>query len=199
MKLIVGLGNPGEKYIDTRHNIGFMAIDALARVWQADLKQEKKFSARIFLSRSDQIILAQPSLFMNQSGIAVARIARFYKVAPQDIWVIHDDVDLVLEKLKIVQNRGTAGHKGVFSIIQQLGTTDFVRFRLGVGRPHSGQAQVGGKKASKFDDSREVTDFVLAQFLPTEADEVKKLIKKTTRSVEIGLEKGIEAAMNQYN
>jgi PTH1 family peptidyl-tRNA hydrolase len=136
---------------------------------------------------------------MNDSGLAVARIAGFYKISPADIWILHDDVDLALGKLKIVKGRGSAGHKGVLSVIEKLGTINFVRFRMGVGHPHSGRVKVGGKRAGKFDTDKETSDFVLSEFLPTQQDEARQLVKKTAEAVSVALEEGIEVAMNKYN
>lgn len=199
MKLIVGLGNPGRKYQNTRHNIGFMVIDRLMGEGKVSPRIEKKFSALVFHDHKRDLILARPTVFMNESGIAVARIANFYRLAPEDIWVIHDDVDLPLEKLKIVKKRGSAGHKGVMSIIKELGTVNFVRFRLGVGHPHSGRLMKGGKRVGKFDAPREVTDFVLAPFVAADLDEVRKLVGKTVEAIELALEEGLKKAMNRYN
>jgi peptidyl-tRNA hydrolase, PTH1 family len=141
MKLIIGLGNPGKKYQTTRHNAGFMAIEYFREKnkdkygfsnWQHD----KKFQAEIsegFLS-GDKIILAKPQTFMNASGFAVGAIAHFYKLAPLDIIVINDDIDLPFGVIKIQQNISSAGHKGIKSIIEKLGTQDFKRLRFGIGK-----------------------------------------------------------------
>ncbi|HUW22353.1 MAG TPA: aminoacyl-tRNA hydrolase [Candidatus Bathyarchaeia archaeon] len=205
MKLIIGLGNPGKKYEDTRHNLGFLVVDEIARhikrkMRRPDLqfKTWRKFNSEV-LSLAADILLVKPQTFMNESGSAVGKLAGFYKVEPEDIWVIHDDVDLPLEKIKIVKSRGSAGHQGVASIIKQLGAADFVRLRLGIGHPHAGQRMEGGKKIIKFDTPEEMEDFVLAPFMPTEADEVRKLVKKAVEAISLALKKGIKAAMNRYN
>jgi PTH1 family peptidyl-tRNA hydrolase len=199
MRLIVGLGNPGLKYLNTRHNLGFLVLETLARKWKVSFRVRKKFASLVFFNPQKKIILAKPQLFMNESGIAVRRIAGFYKIQSEDVWVIHDDLDLPLGRLKIIKARGAAGHKGVFSVINQLGTIDFVRFRLGIAHPHAGRAQKGGKKVTKFDSQEETEDFVLSLFEDQEKDEVKRLIKKTIKAIELALEKGLDRAMNQYN
>jgi PTH1 family peptidyl-tRNA hydrolase len=184
MKLIVGLGNHGKKYEKTRHNLGFMVVEALVQMENGEWKMEKKFNSQLSIINS-QLLLAKPQTLMNASGFAVVKLANFYKIKPEDLWVIHDDVDLPLGKLKIVRERGSAGHRGVISIIEQLGTTDFVRFRLGIGHP---------KRDGKWTE-----DFVLSPFLPTEKDEVKRLIKKTVEAIKVGLRGGGEQAIGKFN
>jgi len=145
MYLIVGLGNPGREYKDTRHNIGFMTVEVLARKWginwQTDGKK-KSLKAQKFIEGTE-IILLKPQTFMNLSGEAVAKVANFYKIKTGDIIVIHDDIDLSLGQLKIQKGGGTAGHHGLESIVKCLGTGDFVRIRVGIGRP------MGNKQISK--------------------------------------------------
>ncbi|MBU3924374.1 aminoacyl-tRNA hydrolase [Patescibacteria group bacterium] len=136
MKLVIGLGNPGEKYKKTRHNTGFMAIDAAASKLQAtSYKLQANFNAEISKGTIDdeKIILAKPQTFMNESGKAVRAIADYYKINTGDIIVIHDDLDIPLGKYKIARDRASAGHKGVQSIIDALGTKDFARIRIGIG------------------------------------------------------------------
>ncbi|MBI2042670.1 MAG: aminoacyl-tRNA hydrolase [Candidatus Nealsonbacteria bacterium] len=136
MKLIIGLGNPGKKYEKTRHNFGFLAIDELQKQTPKDA------------------ILLKPDTFMNKSGKAVKEKAAYYKIKPQDIWVIHDDIDLPLGEYKISRGQGSAGHKGVQSIIDELGTKDFNRIRLGI-------CPASGKPSN-------VEDFVLQKFTAEE-------------------------------
>ncbi|MFH1193910.1 MAG: aminoacyl-tRNA hydrolase [bacterium] len=134
MKLIIGLGNPGKKYEKTRHNLGFMAVDFLrAAAGAPDFKMNKKLAAEV--SKSGEIIFAKPQTFMNLSGEAVAKLLSFFKLSPADLVVIHDDLDLDFGKIKTGAGHGAAGHNGVKSIIELLGTKDFNRVRLGVGRP----------------------------------------------------------------
>ena len=153
MKLIVGLGNPGGKHARNRHNVGFMAVDAIAAVhgfgpWR------KKFSSQVAEGRigGDKVLLLKPETFMNDSGRAVAEAARFYKLAPADIIVIHDELDLAPGRVRVKTGGGHAGHNGLKSIIAHLGP-DFHRLRIGIGHP--------GSKAA-------VTRHVLSDFLKSE-------------------------------
>ncbi|MDP3954820.1 MAG: aminoacyl-tRNA hydrolase [bacterium] len=196
MKLIVGLGNPGEKYLNTRHNIGFMAVDKLLKDlapveksrWELDGKTKAE------TAKLGEILLAKPQTFMNAVGFAVAKLVNFYKVESSDLWVVHDDLDLPLGKIKIRQGGGAAGHHGLESIIEKLGTTNFVRFRLGVGRPkgHDAWEKLNIKR-------REVEKYVLSKFSATEEKEVGRLIKKASEAVQVALKKGLETAMNRFN
>jgi PTH1 family peptidyl-tRNA hydrolase len=139
MKLIVGLGNPGKKYAKTRHNVGFMIVDALRETLTADpnlshWELSKKFNAEVCggTSGKQQFVLAKPMTFMNDSGQAVQLVAHFYKLTPADIIVVHDDKDLPLGAVKVQTDRGDAGHNGVRSIIAHIGTKEFTRVRIGV-------------------------------------------------------------------
>jgi len=194
MKLIVGLGNPGKKYRNTRHNIGFMVLDGLLgkltpvgeTVWQ----QSKKFNSLI--AKIDDIILVKPQTFMNASGIAVAKIASYYYIEPAEIWVIHDEVDLPLGKIRIRKGGGTAGHRGLESIIEQLGTGGFVRFRLGIGHPR--EVAKSMRKREKL-----VEKYVLSRFSLKEKSAVKQMVKKGVKAIQLALDEGLERAMNQFN
>jgi PTH1 family peptidyl-tRNA hydrolase len=198
MKLIVGLGNPGEKYRTTRHNLGWMVIDELVNEFESQGLKLKNFSfAQVYEGRG--FLLAKPKAFMNNSGASVKELITNYQLPTFDFWLIHDDIDLPLGKLKIVKNKGSAGHKGVMSAIRELGTVDFVRFRLGISHPRRSRKMVGGKRIVKYDSKEDLEEFVLAPFLPTEQDEVKNLIEKTVKAIKLALEQGIEAAMNRYN
>jgi len=134
MKIIFGLGNPGEKYKKTRHNLGFMILDRLAEKFSVNFEKNSKFNAETAEVKNDseKIVLVKPSTFMNNSGQAVQAIMSFFKVSPQDILVVHDEIDLTFGKIKIATDSGPAGHKGVSSIIESLGTKDFKRIRFGV-------------------------------------------------------------------
>lgn len=197
MILIVGLGNPGEKYAKTRHNLGFRVVDALAREYanKQIIKYANKFKAEICQLNSE-IILAKPLTFMNTSGFAVAKISQYRNIPISNIWIIHDDVDLPLGKLKIRFGGAAAGHHGVESVIKELGTDEFVRFRLGVGptSPHS--ASLRGASRGKSGD---LESYVLKEFDVNERTELKNIIKKTVKAVKTALDKGIERAMNEYN
>lgn len=186
MILIVGLGNPGRQYENTRHNIGFMVIDKLEKelvqgnppVWQKD---EKK---NVLTVKLGDVLLVKPQTFMNNSGYAVRALMDFYKLVPDNVWVVHDDIDLPLGKIKVRAKGASAGHKGVESILRELKSDSFVRFRLGIGRGvHSGS----------------VVSFVLSRFRQGEAGDFKKLIKYGVAAVRLALKDGIDRAMNRYN
>jgi len=155
-KIIVGLGNPGEKYVNTRHNAGFLVVDEVVvgegMVWRL----EKKFKSLV--AQSNEFLLVKPQTNMNLSGEAVSKIVSYYKTVPEKLFVIHDDVDFPTLAYKLQFGRESAGHKGVEDIINRLGTKDFWRVRVGVGRSQQ--------------DPFEVEDFVLSKF---EKEEIKKI------------------------
>ncbi len=186
MIIIVGLGNPGKKYKDTRHNIGFRIADKFREINNfLEFRLSKKFNSLISegILNGEKIIIAKPQTFMNKSGKAVLALTNFYKT--KDLFVIHDDIDLPLGKIKIVKGRGSAGHKGIESIIKEIGTKDFIRFRVCI-QPTKGKP----KNAEKF---------VLQKFSKEEERVIKKIIKKTVEAIELTSEKGLEKAMSEYN
>ena len=166
MKLVVGLGNPGERYAKTRHNVGFMVLDKLIKKYVATPQSNKKLGA-ILYSLDKERMLIKPQTFMNSSGGPVANIVRFYKIKPESLLIVHDDVDLLFGEVKQQFARGSAGHRGVQSIIDSLGTEGFNRVRIGVGRPYS---SVGEKM--------ETDAYVLQKFTEGEG-EVTTLIQKS--------------------
>ena len=201
MKLIVGLGNPGEKYASVRHNLGFMVADELgSRVkglgdrWEYNekLKSEIIKTNYTLVAKPYTLILAKPQAYMNNSGMSVKLLAAYYKVAPGDIIVIHDELDLPLGKIKVRIGGAAAGHHGVESIIEVLGTDQFIRVRLGIGnlRTQSGEHKGQSKLTEKF---------VLEPFVPREKPQVKHMIKQAIKALDLLLEKGLEKAQNQYN
>lgn len=208
MKIIIGLGNPGSEYQDTRHNIGFMTIEKLAKeltpepmVW----KEDGKFNALVL--KIGEVLLVKPITFMNNSGVAVSVIMHYYKLSPSDIWVIHDDMDLPIGKIRIRQKGSSAGHRGVDSIIAELKTDTFVRFRLGIGRGKlyskgdSDTVDIEKGNAGKAQHRRHQWDisFVLSRFTQGEAGTLKHLIKNGTEAVRIALIEGIDKAMDRFN
>ncbi len=137
--LIVGLGNPGSKYTDTRHNVGFIAVDELARRWKESLSTEKWNALSCRMVQWDcRLTLIKPVTFMNLSGRAVAEYAKFYKIPVQNIIVVHDDLDMHPGRLKLVRGGGAGGHNGIKSITQSLGSNEFFRLKIGIGRPGKG-------------------------------------------------------------
>ncbi len=167
MILIVGLGNPGKKYINTRHNVGFRAIDQLGSL---SLKE---------------VILAKPKTFMNLSGKSVKNLLKNHNLKSDNLIVIHDDIDIPLSEIRIVKNRGAAGHKGVESIIKEINSKNFVRFRIGI-QPKSGKP-------------KNPENFVLQKFNKEEEKIVKEVIQKTTEAIEMTLKEGLDRVMNQFN
>lgn len=200
MKLIAGLGNPGLKHEKTRHNLGFMVIDSLFKDYATpkdSFHEEKKFQAEIAeiiwqpkKGKSEKVILAKPLTFMNGSGDAVKLISSFYKINSEDIWVVHDEVDLPLGAMKIRFAGSSAGHKGIESIIEKLKTEKFWRFRMGIGLQ---KAKTDGKKLKKIDN------FVLSGFMENERGKAREIIKRGVKAIEHALEEGMEKAMNRFN
>jgi len=197
MKLIVGLGNPGPNYSKSRHNFGFIAIDYFKDITNIFSDWQIKSEFRSFLSEGligeEKIILAKPQTMMNLSGQAVKTLADYYKIAAENIWVIHDDLDLPLGILRVSQNSGSAGHKGVESIIKNLGAKNFIRLRLGI---HPiGQTFF----VTFFKKLTSANKFVLQKFLKSEETMVQETIKKTSLAIQTALKEGIAQAMNQFN
>lgn len=193
MKLIIGLGNPGEKYQGTRHNLGFEVLEKLISKgnYQQLWVENKRFKAEI-IKVDDQLMLVKPLTHMNNSGMAVVALANFYKITPEDIIIVHDELDLPLGQIKVRLGGSGAGHHGVESVIEKLGKDQFIRVRLGIGNWKTQSSEHGGNHLS-------VESYVLAQFLPKEKSSVKSLIKKGVRALEVILEKGLKSAQNQFN
>jgi peptidyl-tRNA hydrolase, PTH1 family len=188
MFLIIGLGNPGEKYENTRHNLGFMVLDAIVKENNfPGFSFDKNFHAKISqgVIASEKIILVKPQTFMNLSGGAVKEIASYYKITGQNLWVVHDDIDIVLGKIKISQDSGPGGHNGIKSIIENLGTQNFVRFRAGI-QPEKGKP-------------KNVENFVIKNFLKQETNKQKETIEKTVLAIQTSIKNGLEKAMNEFN
>lgn len=206
MVLIVGLGNPGRKYQETRHNIGFQVVDEFLKENSfPKFKFAKKFNAEISegILGGEKILLAKPQTFMNLSGKSVKTLMSFYKITRPVLVAVHDDIDLPLGKIRIVKNRGAAGHKGVESIIRELKNKNFIRFRVGIqpkiGKPKNVEKFVL-QKPSETKPS-EAGDETKSQrpFNKEEEKIVKEVIQKTTEAIETTLKKGLEKAMNIYN
>ncbi len=187
MILIVGLGNPGKKFEKTRHNIGFRAIDEFSGKNNfPDFKSSKKFLAEISEGQiaGQKVILSKPQTFMNESGKSVKILNTKYKIPDTNLFVVHDDIDLPLGKIRISIGRSSAGHKGVQSIIKELKTKGFVRFRIGI-KPQ--------------EKERKTERFVLEKFKKDEEKFLKEAIKKTIDAIEMTIMEGVEKAMNEYN
>ena len=182
--LVAGLGNPGREYERTRHNAGWMVVDELARRHGGSLRS--KFSGRLAETRLGEakVALLEPETYMNESGRSIAAAARFFKVDPENVLVVHDDVDLALGRIQVRLGGGLAGHNGLRSISQALGTADFLRVRIGVGRPERG-------------DRRPVADYVLSAFEPE--DEVESLVGRAADAVESVLAHGLVETQQRFN
>jgi peptidyl-tRNA hydrolase, PTH1 family len=182
--LVAGLGNPGSEYAATRHNVGFMVCDELARRHRGSFRS--KFSGELAEVRVDgaKIALLKPQTFMNESGCAVGAAVRFFKTDPGSVLVVHDEVDLDPGRLQARVGGGLAGHNGLRSVAQHLGNQEFVRLRVGVGRPERG-------------DRRPVADFVLSPFAP-ETD-VDAVVARAADAVETLVREGVEATQQRYN
>jgi PTH1 family peptidyl-tRNA hydrolase len=186
MKLVVGLGNPGSEYRDTRHNVGFLVADELARRWRVPDAWREKFEALHIKTMvgDDAVVVAKPLTFMNLSGQAVAGLAAFYKIDPADVLVVTDDVALPLGRLRARPEGGAGGHNGLKSIIQHLGTQAFPRVRVGVGRG---------------DDRRDLSDHVLGRFEAGEREVVSAAVQRAADATERFLSDGIERVMSAFN
>jgi len=182
--LVVGLGNPGREHERDRHNVGWMVADELAR--RMDGRWRAKFSGQLAEVRLDALRLAllKPETFMNDSGRSVAAATRFFKVEPESLLVVHDDVDLEPGRLQARAGGGLAGHNGLRSLAQALGTQEFLRLRIGVGRPGRG-------------DPRSVADYVLSPFELEE--DVGALVSRAADAVETVAREGVEAAQQRFN
>ncbi|MBI4089285.1 MAG: aminoacyl-tRNA hydrolase [Candidatus Levybacteria bacterium] len=211
MKLIVGLGNPGEKYEKTRHNLGFLVVEKFLKdfetvkdtVWE-DSKKFKSDIAQIEWQPKrgtlEKAILVKPRTYMNNSGLAVSLICSFYKIVPEDVWAIHDDIDLPLGALKIRLGGASAGHHGVESIMEYLSSDKFWRLRMGIGIRNARFAESRREKLKmKNEKLRAVDNYVLGEFRGNEKGKVKELVKRTSGAIEAALERGLEIAQNRFN
>lgn len=183
--MIVGLGNPGKDYQKNRHNVGFMAIDKITQEFGIENKKVKSKAIIMEGKRNNKkIILVKPQTFMNLSGSAVASLVQFFKIDPENLIVIHDDLDLPFLSIRLRPGGGAGGQKGIASIIQNLGTQQFNRIRIGVGRPPG---------------RMDAADYVLQNFPKQEEKELPFLFDTVTKAVECILDSGIEIAMNKFN
>ena len=189
MKLIVGLGNPGREHANNRHNLGFICLNNFAR------KHGIHFNKKLGLARTgsgkaagSEVILARPQTFMNQSGQSVSRLAKKFKINPEDILVIYDDLDLPTGKIRLRQDGGSGGHKGVKSISNELGSQNYNRLKIGIGRPDF----LASTEA-------EIIDYVLNNFNAEEKQIVDEILPEASEAVLCFITDGITAAMSNYN
>ena len=182
--LVAGLGNPGPRHERDRHNVGWMVVDEIARRCDASFKS--KFNGRLGETRlgDQRIALLKPETYMNESGRSISAAARFFKVPPEDVVVLHDDVDLELGRVQARAGGGLAGHNGLRSIAKSLGGQDFLRLRIGVGRPGRG-------------DPRDVADYVLSPFDPDEDRDA--IVTRAADAVELLVREGLDEAQRRFN
>lgn len=184
MKLVVGLGNPGKIYRDTRHNLGYKVVEELSKRFNTDFRK-RKFKAKIaeFEMEEEKIYLVKPLTFMNLSGEVVKEVLKYLKAEVKDLLVISDDINLPLGKIRIRQKGTSGGHKGIQSIIENIGDK-FARLRIGTGKPL---------------EEESYTEFVLGKFKKEEREIINQAMKKAADAVEVYLKKGITSSMNKYN
>ncbi len=190
--LIIGLGNPGEKFAHTPHNAGFLVVDKLVASYELPVTSYPRLKSELAETKltGKKIVFAKPQTFMNKSGEAVKLLVTSYKLqATSSLWVIHDDIDLELGQIKIVRNRGSAGHKGVEDIMKKIKTHDFVRFRIGI-RP---------KKLPTRRSKTLMNKFVVSGFTPQQHKQFEKSIERCKEAVVLSLQQGAEKAASVYN
>lgn len=191
---IIGLGNIGKEYVNSRHNAGFMAVDQLQESWNfPDWKEDKKMKA--FISQGDlngsKIILVKPTTFMNLSGEAVSAITNFYKITPENTWIIYDDLDLPLGKIRIRLDGSAGTHNGMKSVLQHLPVVTFPRIRIGI--------ESRGLPSFNLPPQMDTSDFVLSKFTSQEQPEIQASLMRVQKALEEAFKKNIDAAMNSYN
>lgn len=191
MKLIVGLGNPGREYINTRHNVGFQCIDRVReKLGFPEFKLQKKFHAEMTegIFSGEKILLAKPQTFMNVSGKSVVALIHFYRIAPKDLWLIFDDIDLPLGKIRMRPNGSAGSHNGMKSVIASLGFQNFPRIRIGI--------ESRGLSAAAEQD---ISSFVLNAFSKKEKAQAAKTVEIASDALLYALQNGLEKAMEKYN
>jgi len=200
MKLIVGLGNPGQKYKNTRHNLGFVIVDSFAMDHKLAWQYSSDFMCYFIKAKLEKnidekpgdFVLVKPSTYMNKSGESVLAVANFYKIDGKDILVIHDDLDLEFGKIRLLFERSSAGHKGVESVIESLGGYEFGRLRVGIDSPRS----AGGAGHPENIDPEK---YVLEEFPDKGQEKLKEVIAKCQQALESYIDLGLEATMNRFN
>lgn len=183
--LIVGLGNPGRAYADNRHNVGYRCVEHLAAAYDITFsRRQKRNAVSLGTINRRSVLLAKPRTYMNKSGGPVAALVRFYRVPLDRLLVVYDDLDLPLGTTRLRPSGGSGGHRGVRSVIQQLGSRDFLRLRIGIGRP-----------PGRMDPA----DYVLQDFSDEEEILLERTLEQAQAAIELWLEEGVEEAMSRYN
>ncbi len=183
MWVIAGLGNPGKRYSRTRHNIGFMVIEEIANKHKITLYNKKEYRFGKFFINDSPVMILEPLLYMNMSGYVIKYVLTRFDINPKNLVVIHDDLDMDVGKIRIKKNGSSGGHKGVESIIQNIGTKDFIRIKIGIGREKSVNPE----------------EYVLGKIKRQEMTILRESIKKASEAAECIISEGIERAMNRFN
>lgn len=185
MDLIAGLGNPGKKYVNTRHNIGFMVINTICLEMGVSLNSRRFHSRNVLVEKDGrELILLRPATYMNLSGRSVKECADYYHIDIRHILIIHDDLDMPFGRIKLVSRGGAGGHRGIQSIFDHFGCRDLSRIKIGIGRPEQGE---------------KIEDFVLSPFYDSQREILKEVINFSVRACDLYLSEGIEIAMNRIN
>lgn len=183
MKLIVGLGNPGKEHVNNRHNLGYMVVEKFAQ--EEGLSWQSNLDWICYFAKTGTYLVIKPTTFMNKSGEAIVKVAAFFKIKAEDVIIVYDELDLPFAKIRLAFNGLSAGHKGIESAIVSLGTIDFGRLRVGVGRPDN--------------PKQDVSDFLLSDFNKEEAKKLPNLIESGAIALRAYLADGLSATMNRFN
>ena len=195
--VVAGLGNPGEQYSRSRHNAGFMTIDRIAKAKGVELSRRRFKGVTAEITLADQpAILVKPQTFYNLSGECISDLLGYFKIDPQNLIVLHDELDLEAGRLRMKQGGGDAGNRGVRSIAELLGTTDFIRVRIGIGRPPGFTTEMEPGRQPKTEENK---DYLLRPMTAAERQAIAPLLDRAANAVEAIAANGLEAAMNRYN
>lgn len=197
--LMVGLGNPGDKYAGTRHNIGFEVVDRLSKVWAIPLKQERRFQGEYgagFGPTRQKVYLLKPLTYMNRSGQSIRAVMDWLKLEPSQVLVVYDDMDLPVGRLRLRLSGSAGGHNGMKSAIAHLGTQDFCRLRIGIGASDRAGDRAGGRAG---DSDKAVVSHVLGNFSKAERSTLDAVVDQAVRTLEKAMTDGVEKAMSLYN
>ena len=195
--VVAGLGNPGEQYSRSRHNAGFMTIDRIAKAKGVELSRRRFKGVTAEITLADQpAILVKPQTFYNLSGDCISDLLGYFKIDPQNLIVLHDELDLEAGRLRMKQGGGDAGNRGVRSIAESLGTTDFIRVRIGIGRPPGFTTEMEPGRQPKTEENK---DYLLRPMTAAERQAIAPLLDRAANAVEAIAANGLEAAMNRYN
>ena len=190
MKLIAGLGNPGDKYRNNRHNVGFMIVDGFARQNGSSWRYNSDLMCHLI--KNNDYLLSKPAIYMNKSGESLRSVANFYRINPKDVLAVYDDLDLEFGAVRLAFNGSSAGHHGVESVIVSLGTVDFGRLRIGIGKPHIQSNQPKSKEQM-------VIDHVLSDFTSDEKEKLGEIFNRAFEAIQSYIDEGIVGTMNRFN